>query len=68
MSSLICKFDKRLQRFRINYLDLLFEHKDVEIDTFINLFYFSYNSFKLRQNNIIDFSISFLLKLSFGKQ
>lgn len=67
MSSLVCVFGERMKSFRDNYLDMLFERQDVQIAIFTNLFYISYRSFNLRQNDNIDFSASFFLKLFFSK-
>ncbi len=37
MSSLVCAFGKRIRRFRSNYLDLLFERQNIEVDIFTGL-------------------------------
>lgn len=68
MSSLISRFGKIVERFESNNLDLLYEYKDVEIDTFTYLFHFNCNSFNMKQNNSINFTTIFLSKLLFGKQ
>ena len=68
ISGLVCAFGKGVGSFGGNYLNLLFEHQDVGISTFIGLFNFSCNSFKLGQSDSIDFSASFSPKLSFGEQ
>ncbi len=68
MSSLVYIFGKGMRRFRSNYLDLLHKRQDIRVIIFTSLFNFSYNSVKLEQNDTIDFSKSFLLKLSLGEQ
>lgn len=68
MSDLICAFGKGVKGFEGKFLDLLFEHQDIGINTFISLFNFSCSSFKLGQSDNIDFNICYSLKLFFGKQ
>ena len=68
MNGLVCVFSKGVGSFRGNYLNLLFERQDVGISIFTGLSNFNSSSFKLEQSDGINFSASFLLKLSFGKQ
>lgn len=67
MNGLICRFNKKMKRFRGNHLDLSFGYQDVEINIFIGFFNFSYNNFQLEYNDNIDFSVSFSLNFSFDK-
>lgn len=64
---MVCVFSKEVGSFKGNYVDLFFECQAVRIGRFISLFYFSYSIFKLKQNDSIEFSVSFFLKLSFDE-
>lgn len=68
MSGLVCAFGERMGSFEGNYLDLLFKHQDIGVGIFTCLFNFSYSSFKLGQNNNINLSVSFPLKIFFSEQ
>lgn len=68
INSVVFAFCKERKSFKDNYLNLLFKHQDVSTSIFTNLFTSNNNSYKLRQNDIINFNVSFFSKHFVCKQ